>query len=114
MTPIKYTVKNGITTFHYKPSKIINFVRQGFKDGNVGMLLVRREGYLITYKGFGTIENPANHIQSLSIMHNTQFSGEMLTDEQRLEPPKPLFTKENTKFIILDLSDNNEGCIIKQ
>lgn len=105
MTPIKYTIKNGITTFHYNPADIIKFVRRGFKDGNVGMILVRREGYLITYKGFGTIENPVNHIHTMSIMHNTAFSGELFTDEQRLVPPKPIFTKENTKFIILDLSE---------
>lgn len=105
MTPIRLTVKNGITKFHYKASDIINFARLGFKDGNVGMILIRREGGMLTYKGFGTIENPCTYLLTMSIMHFPPFDGEMPTDEQRLIPPKPFFTAENTRFVMLDLSD---------
>lgn len=107
MTPIKFTVKNGVTTFHYKASELINFARLGFKDGDVGMILVRREGGILTYKGFGTIENPMTRIHTLSMMHCPPFDGKMLTDEQRLIPLKPFFTKENTRFVILDMSNED-------
>ena len=105
MTPIKFTVKNGVTHFHYKASELIRFARLGFKDGNVGMILVRRKGGMLTYKGFGTIENPSTSIFTLSMMHFPPFDGKMPTDEQRLIPPKPFFTAENTRFIMLDFSN---------
>ncbi|KKL63996.1 hypothetical protein LCGC14_2169540 [marine sediment metagenome] len=108
MTPIKYTVKNGVTTFHYKFSELRNFVRLGLLHGDVGMILVCREGGLITYKGFGTIENPRRTIHTFSIMHLPVLDGEMPTDEEILIPPKPLFTEKNTSFMILDLSDSNK------
>ncbi len=106
MTPIKFTVKDKITTFHYKASELINFVRLGFKDGNVGMILVRRKEGILTYKGFGTIENPITHLLTMSKIHFPPFDGEMPTDEQRLIPSKPFFTAENTRFVMLSLSDN--------
>jgi hypothetical protein len=107
MTPIRFTVKNGITTFHYKTSELINFARLGFKHGDVGMILVRREGGMLTYKGFGTIENPFTYLVRMSVMHFPQFHGEMPTDEQRLIPPKPFFATESTRFVMFDLSDKN-------
>lgn len=107
MTPIKFIIKDGVTTFHYKASELINFARLGFKDGNVGMILVRRKGKILTYKGFGTIENPNKYILTMSIVHLPLFDGKMLTDEERLIPPKPFFTSENTRFIILDLNKTN-------
>lgn len=105
MTPIKFTVKNGVTRFHYKASELIDFVRRGKKDGNVGMILTKREGNMLTYRGFGTIENPFTYIGSLSINHFSHFDGDMPTDEQRLIPPKPFFTPENTRFLIVDFSN---------
>lgn len=107
MTPIKFTIKNGVTHFHYKASELIEFVRRGKKDGNVGVILTKRDGNLLTYRGFGTIENPFTYICSISMMHSPLFDGEMLTDEQRLIPPKPFFTAENTRFVIIDLSNVN-------
>ena len=107
MTPIRFTVKNGVTHFHYKASELIDFVRRGKKDGNVGVILVKRVGNMLTYRGFGTIENPFTYIASISIMHFPPFDGEMLTDEQRLIPPKSFFTAENTRFIMLDLSSGD-------
>jgi len=107
MTPIRYSVKNGVTHFHYKASELIEFVRLGKKDGNVGVILTKRDGNMLTYRGFGTIENPFTHIVSISMMHFPTFDGEMPTDEQRLIPPKPFFTAENTRFVILDLSNGD-------
>lgn len=107
MTPIKFTVKNGVTHFHYKASELIEFVRRGKQDGNVGVILTKRDGNMLTYRGFGTIENPFTYIIRMIMMHFPPFDGEMPTDEQRLIPPKPFFTKENTRFVILDLSNGD-------
>jgi hypothetical protein len=103
MTPIKFTIKNGVTYFHYKASELIEFVRRGKKDGNVGLILTKRNGNILTYRGFGTIENPFTYIITLSISHLPFFDGEMPTDEQRLVPPKSFFTSENISFTVLDL-----------
>jgi len=85
MKPISYTKKGEVTTFHYKPSELINFVREGHKTGNVGMIVIRRDGGMITYKGFGTLENPRRHIMTISLMHHPSFDGYMISDEQRIK-----------------------------
>ena len=102
MTPNRFTVKNGITTFHYQISRLREFVSEGLKHGNVGMILVKREGELITYKGFGTIENPCNIIRTFCIQHCPTFSGDMPTDEERLIPPESMF--KDCKLVFLDIS----------
>ena len=107
MIPIKFTEKNGETHFHYKASELIHFVRLGFKDGNAGMILISRKGKMLTYKGFGTIEHPFTYLMTMTIVHFSPFDGKMPTDEQRLIPPKPFFTAENTRFVILDLSNGS-------
>jgi len=84
LRPIYFTIKNETTHFHYKFSELKNFVKQGKKTGDVGMLLVRRQGNMLTYKGFGTIENPFTYIMTLSIIHSPILDGKMVTDEQRL------------------------------
>lgn len=105
MTPNKFTVKNGITTFHYEISRLREFVSEGLKHGNVGMILVKRDGELITYKGFGTIENPRKIITTSYIQHCTSFSGEMPSDEERLIPPESMF--KDYKLVFLDLATVN-------
>ena len=107
MIPIKFTIKNGVTQFHYKSSELIDFVRRGKKDGNVGMILTKRDGNMLTYRGFGTIENPFTSITTISMTHFPPFDGAMPTDEQRLIPPKPFFTTENTRLVVIDLSDES-------
>ncbi len=104
MTPIKFSIKYGVTTFHYNSSELMKFCRYGFKNGDVGMILIKRSGYLLTYKGFGTIENPSRDILTMSIMHSPGFSGEMPADEERLIKPESFFTKDNTSCVILDFT----------
>jgi hypothetical protein len=71
------------------------------------MILVSRKGGMLTYKGFGTIENPFTYLMTMSMMHFPPLDGEMPTDERRLIPPKPFFTAENTRFVILDMSNGD-------
>jgi hypothetical protein len=99
MTPIKYTVKGGITHFHYNYSELREFVKCGKLNGDVGHLLIKREGDLLTYKGFGTIENPMYSMITISIRYLPLFHGEMMSDEERLVPPKPIFTDYKMIFL---------------
>lgn len=98
MTPIGFTIKDGVTYFHYKFSELKNFVRLGKKHGDLGVIITKRNGKMLTYRGFGTIESPNTSIITFSI-NQSGFFGCTITDEERLIPPKPFFTKENTKFI---------------
>ena len=108
MTPIKFTKRKGETHFHYNITELREFVKQGKATGDVGMILTKRAGNLLTYRGFGVIENPFTHIQTFSIMHWDFFDGPLPSDEEMLIPPKPFFNESNSKFIIMDLSDTNE------
>jgi hypothetical protein len=87
MRPVKYTVKGNATHFHYNYSELREFVRLGKANGNVGLILVKREGYFLTYKGFGTIQNPMHSMISVKLRHIAMFDGEMPTDEERLASP---------------------------
>lgn len=89
MTPVKYTVKDGVTTFHYKFSDLRWFVREGLKNGNVGMILTNREGNIYTSKGFGTYSNPLYEKHTFCIVHCDLF-GKMKSDDDMLIPPKPI------------------------
>jgi len=105
MTPISFTVKDGVTRFHYKFSELREWYSLGIKHGDVGMILWSRKDNLLTYKCFGTIEHPRESIITLSLIHHHMFDGEMPSDEQRLIEPKPFFNSENTKMFILDMSN---------
>lgn len=100
MTPIKYTVKGGITYFHYNYSELREFVRLGKANGNVGLLLVKREGAFLTYKGFGTINNPVHSMISIKSRHLEMFDGPMPSDDERLVPPA--FPSTDYKMIFLN------------
>jgi len=106
MTPHRYSIKDGVTTFHYHFSELREFITLGKEHGDVGMLLVKRDGNTIIYRGFGVISNPCKSILTFSFVHNPAF-GEMSTDDQRLIKPKSFFTRENTKFVMLDTSKIN-------
>ena len=87
MTPIKYTVKYDITHFHYNYSELREFVRLGKANGNVGLILIKREGTFLTYKGFGTIQNPMRSMISIKSRHLEMLDGPMPSDDERLVPP---------------------------
>lgn len=91
MTPLKFTIKDGVTYFHYNYSELREFVRLGKSNGNVGVILVKREKDFLTYKGFGSIENPFTSMVSITIRHIPSFDGKMLSDEERLIPPVSFF-----------------------
>lgn len=86
MNPIKFSIKNGKTTFHYPLSFLRKFLAHGKTNGNNGMILVGRTGIFLTYKGFGTIENPRTTILTFHVKHLEVFSGPMPSDKSRCAP----------------------------
>jgi len=85
MRPIKFTVKNGKTIFHYPFSFLREFVTLGQREGNTGMILVGRTGDMFTYKGFGTIENPRTTMFTFHMKHFELMDGPIKTDEDQLK-----------------------------
>ncbi len=103
MTPVRYSIKEGITHFHYNYKDLIKFARDGFCEGNNGMILMRREGNLLMYRGFGTYASPCKVIRTFSIVYFEPFQGKMPTDDERLIPEETIFTKG--QFRIRKLGD---------
>jgi len=85
MRPIKFTVKNGKTTFHYPFSFLREFVTLGKRDGNTGMILVGRNDNMFAYKGFGTIENPRTSMMTFHMKHFELFGGPLPSDDSQLK-----------------------------
>ena len=104
MIPISYSVKDNIVRYHYKASDLFDFVRNGKEHGNVGFILTKREDNLLTYRGFGTIESPFTDIITITTVHFPSIDGVMPTDEERLVPPKSLFTNSDREMKFLDFS----------
>ena len=105
MTPISYSVKDGVTTFKYNLREFIEWYKLGKKEGNVGMILHSRKGAMDRYMCFGTIENPNTDYNWASIVPFEAFDGPRKTDDEILIPPKPFFTPESTRFIYLDMNN---------
>ncbi len=85
MTPTKYTVKNGETTFHYTFSQLREFITEGKTYGGTGWAIVKRKGNWLLWVGYGNFER-----RYFGSKHLEWINGTMLTDDQRLIPPKPM------------------------
>ena len=105
MTPKSYSVKNGTTYFHYSFSEMRQYVNIGNNEGTAGPLLKSRNGNMLTYWMYGTFDNPCTTRSGLTLNHHPLFDGKMLTDDERLLPEKPFFTKENTSFFIFNVNE---------
>lgn len=103
MTPVRFSVKNGITTFHYSFKDLREWAKRGYEHGDCGLLLFKRQDSILFYGGFGTIEHPQKVYHEFTMIHNPFFDGTMPPDEARLKPPVPPegFTHS---FKIIDLS----------
>lgn len=102
MRPISFTVENGITLFHHDEKEYKRFLELGKRDGNVGLILKSREGNILTYEGFGTIENPLKEMITISMV---MLPHEECPDEERLESfQRQGPTYETFSFGILDFS----------
>ena len=108
MRPISYTRVDNKIIYHYKYSDLKEFLSLWLKDGNVGMILMYEIGDILTYRGFGTIENPFTYILTLSIQHCESFDGRKSTPDERVNPPVSKFTPDNCRMVILDFNNNKE------
>lgn len=76
MKPYKYTDdNNGNITFHYSYKDLKRFLMLGFENGNVGTIIISKNGKFIKYKGFGTIEKPRKIIYTITLVHHEIFDG---------------------------------------
>lgn len=91
MRPYRFEVRGGKTFFFYKYNELNAWLRMGKEHGSTGMILVRREGNMLIYRGFGTLDHPRKYIMTFLMNHCPSFSGDMPTDQSRVNPPEPIF-----------------------
>jgi len=108
MKPVNYTKTGNKITYHYTYSKLKEFLKHGFKEGNNGVILVGQDDRFLYYKGFGTIENPWRYVASISVENDPMFEGDMPKPENILKPPKRESIFENYGgMIIWDANKQN-------
>ena len=107
MNPYTYTKKNNKTIFHYKFSELREFITHGKKHGNNGTILISRKHSMLTFKGFGTIENPIFNLHSITIVHCKEFDGKMRSDKDRINPHEKECDKTSFRSTFIDLSKIN-------
>ena len=90
MTPYKYTIKNGETTFHYTFSQLRAFITEGKTNGGTEWTVYKRNGNLVSFVGYGNFQRDYFHSKHLEFIN-----GVMPTDDQRLLPPKPMVFKRD-------------------
>jgi len=107
MRPNRYSIREGVTHFHYTYQELHRFLEEGFMKGDVGMILVKREKDFFTYKGFGTIEAPSNGILTMTMKHLELFDGKMLTDDALVAKSVKNFDKhlQSYSFKILNFTN---------
>ena len=111
MRPFKFTVKEGVTTFHYRFSELRKFLEMGFTEGNVGWILTQRSGETRTYRGFGTIESPRTILTTIEFTSIALF-GESISDEDVIKPITA--PKREWSFYLIDQENGTtEETILK-
>jgi hypothetical protein len=83
MIPARYISNDEKTEvyFKYTFTQLREFIELGRRDGNVGMAIVSYVDNMITWKGFGTIENPRKTISTTIFKHLESFDGVFDADE---------------------------------
>ncbi len=108
MNPISFTVQDGYTQFKYDTKELKAFLLRGREHGDCGWIIVKREGRVLHYLGFGTIEHPSKNIHRISMLHFEPFDGEMPTDEERcLSVKKSEGITSSYSFMMLDMSKDD-------
>lgn len=68
MIPIKWSVKNNTTIFHYTFSDMRKFIKEGKETGNNGIILIKRKGNLFIFKGFGDKHYPNKKLNEIKTL----------------------------------------------
>jgi hypothetical protein len=106
--PTRYTKNKGHIIFHYSFQDLREFIEKGKQYGDVGWLVISYNNGIITYKGFGTIENPCKSMITITMLHDSKYDGEF-SIENIMNPDKKFyefFNNTTTEYKILDLNGN--------
>jgi hypothetical protein len=68
-----FTAKDNIIKYHYSFTQLREFITEGRESGAVGMLLIKRNGRILTYKGYGTIDKPRRNITTIAMYSDNTF-----------------------------------------
>ena len=69
----------------------------------MGFILTQYDGGMITYRGFGTFENPCRVLQTIKMQHNPLLDGNFSIDA--IMNPKSMFGDfSSVSFAIVDFS----------
>ena len=103
MNPYKFTIEGNKTIFHYKKKELKEWYKRGLEFGDCGFILVEREGKILKYQGFGTIEHPSKEEKFISLVHNELFDGKLSTDEEICNP-KPKEFSGSYRLVMINFS----------
>lgn len=95
MNPYKYTTYGSRVVYHYKYSDLKRFLTEGKKYGSVGLIITERNDKQVTYRGFGTIENPYKWLSTIEYL-----GFDLVNDEDIINPPE---NKALTSYSIMIL-----------
>ena len=107
MKPKSFDIVNGITKFRYNVRELIEWTKRGRAHGDVGMILLSRDGNFLKYGGYGTIEKPRKSIMYITLNHFPLMDGEMVSDGERIMPVKhsDKGTTSSHKFMMINLAN---------
>lgn len=74
-------VRDGVVKYSYKYSDLKEFLTQGYKTGNNGLILISVDGPLLEYRGFGTIEAPCKELRTIVVEYCKEFDGDLVLYE---------------------------------
>lgn len=68
MRPYKVKHRGSGRRYLYRYSDLKQWMIQGRREGNAGMIPVFEDATSVTYRGFGTIENPCKRVMTTTIV----------------------------------------------
>lgn len=117
MKPKSYFKLYNKTCFVYDPKEYLNWRKSGEQHGDVGFILVAREGNAVTFGGFGTIEHPSYEYSEITTIRNPLFDDKPAASDDEiiqgnLLPDDPSYM--TTSFHIIDFSKNGMDPLINE
>lgn len=101
MKPTHYKGDKDNCTFHYSFTDLRKFIEHGHKHGNNWMIITKKIGEMITYRGFGTIEVPVKKLSTFIAPIIKQLYDEFVIEDIMNTTD---FRKWSTRVIEMDFS----------
>lgn len=106
MHPKSYTTTPTGYKFHYDEQEYREWEDRGKEHGDVGPLLMEKDGNSMIFHLFGTIEHPFTEMYRLVIQHHPLFDGEWSL-EKVMNPPTPWYLEPGAlKLQIIDFGQD--------